>query len=50
VKVKLREDRVVEKVGVDFDELGMGEGSAEEIVCPVYEPEGRKTRGGHLRL
>ena len=28
VKVKVREDRVREKVGWDLDELGMGKGSA----------------------
>jgi len=32
VKVKVREDRVREKVGWDLDELGMGKGSAEVIV------------------
>ena len=32
MKVKVREDRVREKVGWDLDELGMGKGSAEVIV------------------
>ncbi len=37
--MKLREDRVGKKVGGDFDELGMGKGSAEVIVGQVYGPE-----------
>ena len=35
-KLKVREDRVREKVGWDLDELGMGKGSAEVIVREVY--------------
>ncbi len=31
----MREDRVREKVGVDFDELGMGKGSAKIEVSQV---------------
>ena len=35
----MREDRVGEKVGVEFDELGMGKGSAEIIIGKVNRPE-----------
>ncbi len=35
----MREDRVGEKVGVEFDELGMGKGSAKIEVSQVNRPE-----------
>jgi hypothetical protein len=32
----MREDRVGEKVSIEFDELGMGKGSAKIEVSQVY--------------
>ena len=40
----MEEDRVGEKVGGDFDKLGMGKGSAEVVVGEVDGPEEGVTR------
>ncbi len=37
--MKVGEDRVGEKVGGDFDKLGMGKGSAKIVVGQVNGPE-----------
>ena len=37
--MKTGEDRVGEKMGWDFDKLGLGKGGAEVIVGQVYGPE-----------
>ena len=37
--MKVGEDRVGEKVGGDFDKLGLGKGGAEIIVSQVDRPE-----------
>ncbi len=37
--MKVEENRVGEKVGGDFDKLGMGKGSAEVVVGQVDGPE-----------
>ena len=40
----MREDRVGEKVGRDFDKLGLGKGGAEIVVGEVNRPEEGVTR------
>ena len=39
VKTKMGEDRVGEKMGGDFDKLGLGKGGAEIVVSQVDRPE-----------
>ncbi len=43
-KLKAGEDRVGEKVGGDFDKLGLGKGSTEVVVGQVDGPEEGVTR------
>ena len=47
--MKTGEDRVREKMGGDFDKLGLGKGGAKVIVCQVYGPEEGVTRHDRVK-
>ena len=47
--MKTGEDSVREKMGGEFDKLGLGKGGAKVIVCQVYGPEEGVTRHDRVK-